>query len=650
MRFVLALMCVSVACAAGSGCGRRGAHNLLLITLDTTRADRLGCYGSDRGLTPALDGLAAEGVVFENAYCTAPITLPSHATILTGLQPPEHGLRVNGESRLSDSVTTLAEALRDRGYRTGAFIGAFVLDKTFGLDQGFDVYDDDVAKPTGTGESRLKRERPGEVVARRALEWLRTPSGKPWFCWVHFYDPHDPYSPWESLFGNRFLQEPYDAEIAYVDRQVGALLDYLKQAGLEGRTLVVAVADHGESLGEHGEKTHGLTLYNAALKVPMIVRMPAAIGAGQRMSEHVSLVNTAPTVLDLLRLGPLPQASGLSLVPMLGGKAEGHSPCYAESDMPYSQFGWSPLRGLVSVPWKYVRSPKAELYDLSRDGSEMNNLTAQDSGKVAGMEAELSRLEQGFVRQGAAKVSLSADDRQALTSLGYAGRQGAETPAEALKSLPDVKDMLPLVDAVNEARRLLDAGRPHDALPVAMQLVAKDPPNADFQLVYATALGAVGRFDRAEPILRGIVDRGMKALAMETWLDASLLLASCHERRKDYEGAERALRSILGVAPDHVEALNGLAWTLATARDVSESRAAEALEISRKAIDLTAEANASFLETHAAALAAAGRWGEAVETAGRARQRALEDGQAALADHIARRMESYRVQKRFVAE
>src|SRR5262245_58641206 len=292
--------------------------NVLLITLDTTRADRLGCYGYAPALTPTLDALAAAGVLFERACTPAPLTLPSHASMMTGLYPREHGLITNGRGRLEENIPTLAEDLRDAGYDTAAFVGSVVLHSQFGLQRVLAAYDDDMTHTDPT-EHGLHRQRDGKRVVDSALAWLQQPRKSPFFCWVHLYDPHAPYVAHADEFGDRFQNHPYDAEIAYVDRQIQRLVNHLEANRLWERTLVVVVGDHGESLGEHDEEEHSLTLYNSVLHVPCIWAGRGAAAVGRRVPQPVSLVDLRPTLLETVGLRVPRGTSGHSLCEALSG-------------------------------------------------------------------------------------------------------------------------------------------------------------------------------------------------------------------------------------------------------------------------------------------------------------------------------------------
>ena len=430
--------------------------NVLLITLDTTRADRFGCYGYEPAQTPTLDRLAREGILFERAATAAPLTLPAHATLLTGKYPPEHGLHYNGQNSLGTEIPLLTEILGNRGYRTGAFIGAMVLRAKFGLARGFQVYDDDIrgAEPTTGHHDRM---RTGETVVSSALAWLqRQPTSKPFFCWVHLYDPHHPYLPHEDLFGTKFIDRPYDGEMAYIDQQVERLVSDLQARGLTERTLVIIVGDHGESLGEHGESTHAYMLYESTMRVPLIATAPRLISPGTRVTGPVSLVDVYPTILDCLQV-PLPQPTlGRSLVPAFRGHDLAPGTCYGETDQPFGEFHFAPLKSLTTERWKFVRTPQIELYDLQADRAELKNLAAQHPAEVHDLDAQLSELEQRMNRGTAPATQLTAKEQRALESLGYAGGNSKPSDIKAAPQLRDIKDMIKSVTHYNEALSLME--------------------------------------------------------------------------------------------------------------------------------------------------------------------------------------------------
>jgi arylsulfatase A-like enzyme/Tfp pilus assembly protein PilF len=496
--------------------------NVLLITLDTTRADRLGCYGYASALTPALDSLAAKGVLFERAYTPAPLTLPSHASMMTGLYPPEHGLVTNGRGRLDESIPTLAEIFRDAGYDTAAFVGSFVLDAKFGLQRGFAAYDDDMTNTRPT-EHGLHRQRDGVRVVDSALAWLqRHGSGSffsgsffsgPFFCWVHLYDAHVPYSAHVGEFGDRFKDSPYDGEIAYVDQQIGRLTTYLESHALAERTLVVVVGDHGEGLGDHHEPRHGLTLYNSVLRVPLICTGFGVTAAGTRVAQPVSLVDLLPTVLEAVGLrdpgsGDRSSTSGRSLSAALVGREIAAGDCYSATDEPLLEHGWSPLRCLTTSAWRYIRSPEVELYDLGTDPQETQNVATVLPDQVQELEDRLAALEKSMLVRGGAAVQLSPRERKALESLGYAGgNDSARHAAAAAERLPDVKRMLPIYNEVEAAHELLLGGDAPAAEKRLRELWQDMPDYVPTQCYLAESLTRQKRFGESREVVESILNR-----------------------------------------------------------------------------------------------------------------------------------------------
>src|SRR5436190_14102981 len=337
--------------------------NLLLVTLDTTRADRIHAYGFDGIETPNLDRLAREGVLFEQAIASAPLTLPAHSSIFTGKFPPAHGVRDNGGFFLDDKETTLAERLQPRGFATGGFVGAYVLDHKWGIAQGFQTYFDDFDLSKYQTLSLGSVDRPGNEVANKALAWLDKVSASRFFGWVHFYDAHSPYTPPEP-FKSRYAGRPYVGEIAFVDSQVGRLLAYLDEHDLARNTVVVVMGDHGESLGEHGESTHGFFVYQSTTHVPLLVRSPYDSMQGRRVGDVVRSVDIVPTTLELLGVRTSEAFEGASVVPLMtGGKKELGVAAYSEAIYPRFHFGWSDLRSLTAGRYKYIAAPRPELYD-----------------------------------------------------------------------------------------------------------------------------------------------------------------------------------------------------------------------------------------------------------------------------------------------
>lgn len=511
--------------------------NVLLITLDTTRADRLGCYGYTHGRTPTLDGLARRGVLFERAYAPAPLTLPSHATMLTGLFPPEHGLHNNGQAALPKGLPTLAAELQDAGYETGAFVAAFVLDRKFGLQRGFDTYDDDLsqADPSLQGHHQY---RDGRLVIDAALRWLRPRSHKPYFCWIHLFDPHYPYLAHEDQYGTEFKDRPYDAELAYVDDQIDRLLSTLQRTGALDNTMIVVVGDHGESLGEHGELAHGMTIYDATLRVPLLIVPPGNNRTAHRVKDPVSLVDLTPTLLHRLGRKPFSHVSGRSLDAALRGEPLASAPCYAETDEPYHTAHWSPLRALITSQWKYIRSPRAELYDLLADPAELRNLATESPDQLKRLEGELAAWEQRMDQRLASNVALTEQERQTLNSLGYSARR--ESTGESERPLRDVKDMLPYYHKLNDAAAMIDAGRHDLAEPLLREVLAVDDEYFEAHGELGRCLLRQKRLPEAVQSLRRAMELNPGADKVQSMLGATLLMQGEHAAA--VEALELAIR------------------------------------------------------------------------------------------------------------
>lgn len=478
--------------------------NVLVITLDTTRADRLGCYGYSKALTPAMDSVAREGVVFERAYATAPLTLPSHASLFTGLYNPEHGITTNGRGKYSAPNLMLSDVLASADYQTAAFVASFVLDARFGLNRGFQVYDDEI-RDTSHQDDVLHRERNGAAVVDSALKWLKTRQVSPFYCWVHLYDPHFPYQSHEAEFGAQFKDRPYDAEIAYMDLQIERLLSQLKESGLESSTIVVIVGDHGEGLGDHVEENHGYTLYNSTQHVPMIIKCPGVTVAGHRHSVPVSLVDVLPTVCDLLEQPVPKKISGRSLVDALHGKSMESIDCYSATDDPFLHEGWSPLRSLTTERWKYIRTTKPELFDLQNDPQEKHNLAESNVQQLKAMESSLSQMEQRMTAQASSNVQLSERELQILQSLGYVGQSDPNQPVPASDTpLLDIKDMLQYDVDARAAFNLMQTGQLDKAITSLQEIVPRSPGHAASRFFLGQALemkgdlpGAITSYEQA---------------------------------------------------------------------------------------------------------------------------------------------------------
>jgi arylsulfatase A-like enzyme len=435
----LQLLAVSVVSLSLAAVGflvheRQAPASVVIITLDTTRADRLSPYGFMNVSLPALERLAREGVVFDQAMSVGPLTLPAHTSLLTGLLPPHHGVRDNADSPLAGSHTTLAEVLRRSGFRTGAFVGSVVLDPDRGLDQGFEKYG---AVDQAPDSRERRRQRPANEVVDDALGWMASVEDAPFFLWVHLYDAHRPYAPPEP-YASTYSHNPYVGEIAFADAQLGRLLEALDRRRLLDRAVVVVAGDHGEALGERGEQDHGIFLYDNVLRVPLMVRAPSLPPA--RIGEVVRLTDVMPTVLDLLDL-PSPATDGTSLVPLMHGRvADLDLEAYAESIYP-ERLGWSPLRALRVGRFKLIDAPRPELFDLARDPFEEKDIYEERRALGATMAARAKRI--------AAAGRVTPQDttpelRERLNALGYLTRTRTK-PIAGGERLPDPKDVIHLL-------------------------------------------------------------------------------------------------------------------------------------------------------------------------------------------------------------
>ena len=533
-----------------------GPPNVLLVTLDTTRADHVGGYGASAARTPTLDRLAREGVLFERAVAAAPTTLPAHASLMTGRNPMAHGVRNNGVP-LPKDVPTLATAFRDAGYRTGAFVSAFVLDQRFGLGRGFDTYDDRLDQTVSRGNDEL--ERSGDRTATAAAKWLasvasgppsvpssNSPPTPPFFMWVHLYDPHDPYEPADSC--GRGAVSAYDGEIACADAAVGTLLAALDERGLTANTIVAVVGDHGESLGEHGEATHGMFVYDAAMRVPALLKWPAGLSAGTRVSPLVRAIDLAPTLLDLAGVKPLAGATGLSLAPLAHGTTSAPAPAtaYGETYFPQLFMNWAPLRSIRAGQWKFIEAPTLELYDLAADPGETSNVATREPERVGRMRRELHALDQSE-SAAAARTGLDRETTQKLTALGYVGGSGSASAGDPL-ARPDPKAMIEVFNLLRGANSALEAGRLDDASRVARETLATDRENAFARLILAKASRARGQYADAAADFRAYLAQVPQSADAHHWL------AICQLQLGDFDAALAEVELALAIDPRFAEA------------------------------------------------------------------------------------------------
>ncbi len=538
-----------------AGCGGDGGTsrehdrwNLLLVTLDTTRADRLGFHGHEAARTPRLDALAERGFVFDRARSHSPLTMPSHASVLTGLLPTEHGVRNNGTYVLGDAHVTLAETLSSAGYETAAVVAAYVLDRKFGLAQGFDHYDDAIETPAATSFGYA--ERTGDVVTRAALAAADDfPRDRPYFLWAHYFDPHAPYAA-PDRFRTGFADTPlgrYDAEIAAMDHWIGELLDGLDSRGLLERTLVAIVADHGEGIaGPHQEKSHGIFLYADTLHVPLVFstgRGDAAelLGATGRSDALVRQIDVTPTILEWLDVEPQSRFEGRSLAPLVRGDTLPSVESYAETFFPLDGFGWSPLFALESDEWKYVEAPREELYRTSVDPLETDDVVADHEEALVRMRSSLARLRAEATEPypTAESRALDAGDAKRLSALGYATGGGASTIRD-WSGLADPKDRIELHEELESTRIDQIAGRFPLALTRLESILERDPGNLEALSQKATVLAALGRREDSVAPLRELTERVPDAAHHHVRLGGALYeLAAARAAAGDLDGAAR---------------------------------------------------------------------------------------------------------------
>ena len=526
-----------------AGCGGSGGPRptaVLLITVDTLRPDALGFIGG-RTQTPAVDGLAAEGYAFPAAMAPAPITLPSHTSLMSGLIPPRHGVRDNGQT-VNPGVRTLAQALSEAGFATGAFVSGFPLQAMFGLDRGFDVYDDILTRGT---EGWL--ERPAPETAEAAAVWIRSQHG-PWFAWVHFYDPHDPYEPPRTFWkpGDRGA---YDGEVEFTDHAIRQLLDAVPEAARPG-LLTVFTADHAEALGEHAERQHGYFAYQSTLAVPLIIHHPPGIETGAS-DAPVRLVDVAPTVVDLLGLPELGAVDGVSIRAILVGREQALPPTYFETELPWRYFGWAPLYGIRDGDWKLVDAPRSELYDLSKDPGETVNLIDSRARRAQDLRDLLDSLD----RDGDAAEAIEDPDLLArLNALGYLG--GKDPAAIPAGDLPDPKDRIELREKLRLAEGAMRGGDLAGAVALFDEVLRVEPGNRAATLRSGIALMRLEHLARAVERLESAVELDPERS------EARFALGDALMRAARPEPAARQWMELARLQPRRVEAWSNLGAAL----------------------------------------------------------------------------------------
>ena len=559
-----ALLLISL--ALGAGCGPRAlpapafpGAPVVLISIDTLRADHLPAYGYAKVETPNIDALQRDSILFENAYSHCPLTLPSHLSMLTGLLPAEHGVRTNlGYHFDGDAHPTLARLLRAHGYATGAAVSAYVLRGATGISESFDFFDDSVGGDVEWTRDVSTLQRSGLETARRAVAWAESVKAKPFFLFLHIYEPHAPYDPPEP-FRSRY-GATYDGEVAASDGVVGEFLAALKRSGIYDRAIILLLSDHGEGLGDHGEQEHGILLYREALHVPLVLKLPGSRKAGTRVQRPVGLIDVVPTIAALLKLAPSASLKGASLLDrQRRGSGEA---IYSETYYPRIHFGWSQLRSIVDARHHYIDGPKPELYEIVRDPRETTDALRADATVARAMKGELDGYPTAFSEPG--HVDPGVADK--LRALGYLSQT---TPTREAEALPDPKDRIHVHEALKAANRLGLQGKDEEALSALRSVLERDPGSFEAQRELGGTLARLHRYEEAAAAYReairlsprlagsaaiplGLVElemgrlpeagaRAQAALAEDPG-HAHLLLAKVAFARRDLAGAERHAR------------------------------------------------------------------------------------------------------------
>ena len=561
------ITCVTMLALPAGACRSRPAGNaqppvvtgrpIVLITVDTLRADRLGSYGSARGLTPALDRFAQAAARFTAAVTQAPITLPAHATILTGLHPPRHGVRTNDGFRLAATVPTVAEALHGRNYATAAFIGGYPLQASSGLSRGFDRYDDEFLRKAGTIE------RPADDVVDAALGWIDQHRSEPFFAWLHLFDPHSPYTP-PAAFAAAHADAPYDGEIAYTDAAIGRFFDRLRQLDLFVRATVIVVADHGESLGEHGERTHGTFLYDATVRVPLLVKLPDSTNA-RVVDVPVETSDLAPTIAAMAG-ATVGSVDGHSLLPLIdvhrGAAGDPDRPVYAESYYQNVLLGWSPLRAVRTRRWKFIEAPRPELYDLQNDPGERQNRIGERDAIASGLQRALAGAPAAAPANRASAPAGEAAER--LRSLGYVS---GSTIATAATRAVDPKDRVDVWAAIEDGIDRVESD-PDAAQTFFNGALRLDPGNGLAMKYLADVHFRAGTLRLAREGYRRAIAAGFRHP------DVFVNLASIAEREGKLDEARASLADAVQMNASDADAWNRLGLLEARRGDVVAARRA----------------------------------------------------------------------------
>jgi arylsulfatase A-like enzyme/Flp pilus assembly protein TadD len=638
-------------------------RHVVLISLDTCRADHLSCYGYAKPTTPHIDALAGQGHLFKHAMSPIPVTLPAHTSMLTGTIPAHHGKHENKDAYFDPSHVTLAALLKTKGYRTGAFVGAQVLNGRFGLDRGFDTYHDQFARQGQSGPS----ERRAEAVNHAAFTWLEKQKETPVFLFLHYYDPHDTYDPPEP-FATDFKASPYAGEIAYTDHCIGQVVDKLKSLNMYESSLIIVTGDHGEMLGEHGETTHMYFIYQSAIKVPLIFKLPGS-RAAHKIDDLASIIDIVPTVCDLVGIDAPAGIQGKTLAPYFGDSPPQSEDryLYCESLHP-TKYEANSLLGLVSSRWKYIQTTRPELYDLQKDPGEQRNLVDTQPQQARSLQDHLALILEQTVRQGKSRedAPLDPDLLKHLRSLGYVAGSSVKEDFSFDQSKEDPKDLIGFHIEYRKVMHLIEQNKLTDARSLGERLLKQ---HTDIPRLYESLSGiALNQKDYANAIVYGEKAVALKPGRMEVHYNLGVAYAQSQQneaaakqfeqvlalmpgnqtvfqarrvqvhnqlgllrmRQKKYELAIVQLKETLKLNPRQPHMLNTLAWTLANCPEEALRDPPAALALAQKACALTQSKHPVYLNTLASAYATLNNFSEAVKTSEKALALARAKGDQAL--------------------
>jgi len=481
--------------------------NVVLITIDTLRADRLSCYSNKYVQTPNLDGLAQEGVLFESCICQTPLTLPAHATILSGTYPLYHQVRDNGGFVVPQKLILLSEILSKHNYASSAFVGVYVLHSKWGLNRGFDFYSDTFKDNSGDKIISLDEiQKRASAVLQDASAWLAKKKDKKFFSWIHLYDPHAPYDP-PSPFKEKYARRPYEGEAAYTDEELGKFFAFLKKEGLWDNTLIVVTGDHGESLWEHKEETHGFFVYDSAVWVPLLIRAPVVFPA-RRVKSVVEHVDVVPTILEMLDI-PIPESvQGRSLLGLMWAKEKNWpDTAFTETYYPRLHFGWSELSALYHQNWKYILAPDEELYDLSKDKAEKENLARPSAGQKDEMKATLQKFIREKSKQALTPEANQRLDRESIEKLASLGYVSSFSDVGQGKDLADPKEKIKVHNDLNDAKQLYLEKKYDEATDIVTKILAQDPHITDAYMFLGNIYYSQNRFEEACSTFLEVLER-----------------------------------------------------------------------------------------------------------------------------------------------